>query len=96
MPEPFTIIQTTAAVVTALAAAGAFTYVRRGMKLIDEHDRVLYGEDNVDEWNGLVGATKANKQRSKRNRILIEDFHDLDNADREFRGGPVDDRPSDD
>lgn len=62
MVDAYVLIQTGAAVVTALAAAGAFAYVRSGLRSLREHDRVLFGEDSVDGWNGIVPVVQRNRE----------------------------------
>lgn len=44
---------------SALATAGFTAAIYRGVK---RHDRVLFGEDEVKSWNGLVTEVRENKQ----------------------------------
>lgn len=72
MVDAVVLIQTGAAVVTALSAIGIVGFAYRGWQLLLEHERVLHGEDAVDDWNGIVETAQSNKQRSERNRECIE------------------------
>lgn len=72
MADPLALVQTAATVITAIAAAGAFRYVRRYVQTLREHERVLFGEEAVEGWDGIVPTVKANKERSKMNQQQVE------------------------
>lgn len=57
------LIQTAAAVITALAAVGVFGLAWRIFSLVREHDRVLFGEANVQGWDGIVSMVQQNRDR---------------------------------
>lgn len=71
MVDPTT-VQTAAAVVSSLAASGILAVAVKLYQLVKEHDRILHGEPNVDDWNGLVPMVRRNRERSKRNEQQVE------------------------
>lgn len=66
MVATYLIIQTAAAVVTALAALGVFGLAWRMFNLVREHDRVLFGEDSVRGWDGIVPMVQRNRESIER------------------------------
>lgn len=72
MVDPLTLIQAVSALVTALAAAGILGVAYRLYALVREHDRVLFGEDAVPGWGGIVPMVQANRERSRKNRECLE------------------------
>jgi hypothetical protein len=54
-------IQTGAAVLTALSALGIFGLGWRVYKTLQVHDRVLFGEDEVQGWDGIVPVVRGNR-----------------------------------
>lgn len=55
-------VQTAAAIITALSAVGVFGLVHQIYKTILEHDRVLFGEDSVSGWDGIVPMVQRHEQ----------------------------------
>lgn len=58
----YALIQTVAAVVTALSALGIFGLAIKIFRLAKEHDRVLFGEDSVQGWDGIVPMVQRNRE----------------------------------
>lgn len=50
------------AIITALSAIGVFGFTYRIFALVREHDRVLFGEDSVKGWNGLLGMVHEHRK----------------------------------
>ena len=44
---------------SALATAGFTRAIYHGVK---RHDRVLFGEEEIEEWNGIVAEVKRNRE----------------------------------
>lgn len=75
--EPFTLaafIVATTSTITATAAIGVYRYVRKAYKLVTLHDRILRGENNIDD-KGLVEQVREHRM------ALIESDH------LKYRGG---------
>ncbi len=54
--------------IVGTAVTGVLTYlvreVRRLIRLIERHEKVLFGDSDIEEWEGLVKLTLANKRYS--------------------------------
>ncbi len=55
--EPYTVaafVVSTSAIVTASATVGAAKWIRDVRQEVSRNSRVLHGEEEVEEWGGLV------------------------------------------
>lgn len=51
-----------AAIVTATGAVGTFGGCVACYRLLKKHDRVLFGEDGVEHWGGIIAEVRTNKR----------------------------------
>lgn len=51
-----------AATVTATSALATAGFTRAIWKGVQRHDRVLFGEEEVENWNGLVSEVRENRE----------------------------------
>ncbi|TKX79542.1 hypothetical protein EXE53_15370 [Halorubrum sp. SD626R] len=54
-----------AATITAASAMATAGFTAAILRAVKRHDRVLFGEDAVESWNGLVAEVRENKQTLK-------------------------------
>lgn len=76
MADVWIIIQTASAVVTAIAAAGGFTFAWRSYRMLRRHERVLFGEESVDDWKGVVGMVENHRERLNKAERTLSDVAD--------------------
>ena len=56
------ILYPAAATVTAASALGTMGFTAAIWRGFQRHDRVLFGEEGVKSWSGLVSEVKQNKE----------------------------------
>lgn len=61
------------AIISATAASGAFVAAVGTWLQVRRNSRTLYGEEEIEHDDGLVGQVRENEQRSKQNESALED-----------------------
>jgi len=62
MPPLTQLILEVAAIVTASAATYTAHQARKVAETVEKHDRVLFGEDAVEGWNGIVSLVREHEE----------------------------------
>lgn len=68
------VLQITATIISSLILAGIFYLIHLVRKLIDRvelHDRVMFGEDGVDSWKGIIALLAETSKCAKENRRAV-------------------------
>jgi hypothetical protein len=68
--EPYTVaafVVSTSAIVTASATVGAAKWIRDVRAEVSRNSRVLHGEDDIEEWGGLVKMVHEHRTALRRN-----------------------------
>lgn len=73
----FTLIQTVAAVITALAATGILGLAVQIYRRVLEHERILLGEDAVEGWNGIVSMVQRHNELIEEHREALQECDKL-------------------
>lgn len=63
----------TAVVVSAAATTTSAAIAWKLYQSVEQHERVLFGEDSIDTHEGILTAVHENQRRSERNRRILND-----------------------
>lgn len=58
----YALIQAIGTVVTALASIGIFGLAIQLYRYVKEHNRILFGEDRVEGWDGIVPMVQEHRE----------------------------------
>jgi len=67
------VVVAAAATVVATAAIGVYHRTTQILLQVKEHNRILFGEDAVDDWDGIVPMVQEHRDALDDHGLLDED-----------------------